>query len=114
MGVISMESGHGLKIFVHASHVIISNFPQPSTSSYTYAVSAYVFTSLCRWRTKIVLNLKESHLTSNMAKKFNDIQPSLLLFLHRLRSITVQDEVHLLKYHRIVAGSVYTIIVFTG
>ena len=50
--------------------------------------------SLCRWRTKIVLNLKESHLTSNMAKKFNDIQPSLLLFLHRLRSITVQDEVH--------------------
>ena len=49
----------------------------------------------CRWRTKIVLSLKESHLTSNMAKKFNDIQPSLLLFLHRLRSITVQDEVQM-------------------
>ena len=40
-----------------------------------------------------MLTLKESHLTSNMAKKFNDIQPSLLLFLHRLRSITVLDEV---------------------
>ena len=53
-----------------------------------------LLTLLCRWQTKIVLNLKESHLTSNMAKKFNDIQPSLLLFLHRLRSITVQDQVH--------------------
>ena len=69
---------------------------------------SYLFISTCslcheyenhyRWQTKIVLALKESHLTSNMAKKFNDIQPSLLLFLHRLRSITVEDKVHMYLY----------------
>ena len=31
----------------------------------------------------------------DMAKKFDDVQPSLLLFLHRLRSISVADEVRI-------------------
>lgn len=44
----------------------------------------------CRWMTRIVLPLKKDHQTT---KKFRDIQPSLLLFLHRLRSITVEDQV---------------------
>ena len=80
-----------------------------------YLLTLYVFTLLCRWRTKIVLNLKESHLTSNMAKKFNDIQPSLLLFLHRLRSITVQDEVHLvIKSQRRVASSIGRVLSIAG
>ena len=40
--------------------------------------------------TSIVLPLKKDHQTT---RKFRDIQPSLLLFLHRLRSITVDDQV---------------------
>ena len=40
-----------------------------------------------------MLPLKSDLVASNMAKKFDDVQPSLLLFLHRLRSITVEDRV---------------------
>ncbi len=45
------------------------------------------------WTTRIELPLKEEQASKDMSKKFDDVQPSLLLFLHRLRSITVEDEV---------------------
>ena len=45
-----------------------------------------------RWTTKIILPLK-SEGSLNMVKKFEDIQPSLLLFLNRLRSILIYDTV---------------------
>ncbi|XP_066560829.1 uncharacterized protein LOC136750017 isoform X2 [Amia ocellicauda] len=42
------------------------------------------------WTTKIILPLRtESYQTRNL---FHDVHPSLLLFLHRLRSITIVDE----------------------
>uniref|UniRef100_A0A1A8UKW3 HTH OST-type domain-containing protein n=1 Tax=Nothobranchius furzeri TaxID=105023 RepID=A0A1A8UKW3_NOTFU len=42
------------------------------------------------WTTKISLPLRsESHQTRNL---FHDVHPSLLLFLHRLRSITIYNE----------------------
>ncbi|VDI46757.1 Hypothetical predicted protein [Mytilus galloprovincialis] len=47
------------------------------------------------WTTKIVLPLKEEmkiHMRS-LAARFNDIHPSLLLFLHRLREITIDNKV---------------------
>ncbi|XP_072312808.1 uncharacterized protein [Eucyclogobius newberryi] len=43
------------------------------------------------WTTKICLPLRsESHQTKNL---FHDVHPSLLLFLHRLRSITIYNQV---------------------
>ncbi|XP_047465584.1 protein NO VEIN isoform X3 [Mugil cephalus] len=43
-----------------------------------------------RWTTKISLPLRsESHQTRNL---FHDVHPSLLLFLHRLRSITIYNQ----------------------
>ncbi|XP_065109604.1 uncharacterized protein [Paramisgurnus dabryanus] len=43
-----------------------------------------------RWSTKIHLPLRsESHQTKNL---FHDVHPSLLLFLHRLRSLTIVNE----------------------
>ncbi|XP_069113795.1 uncharacterized protein [Argopecten irradians] len=47
------------------------------------------------WTTKIVLPLKEEMGTSScsLAARFDDIHPSLLLFLHRLRQITVLNKV---------------------
>ena len=48
---------------------------------------------LCRWTTTIVLPLKEDQLAVSLVRKFQDVRPSLLLFLHRLRSITVEDQV---------------------
>uniref|UniRef100_A0A665WXC1 Wu:fj29h11 n=1 Tax=Echeneis naucrates TaxID=173247 RepID=A0A665WXC1_ECHNA len=43
------------------------------------------------WTTKICLPLRpESHQTRNL---FHDVHPSLLLFLHRLRSITIYNQV---------------------
>uniref|UniRef100_A0A3Q2QWH8 Wu:fj29h11 n=1 Tax=Fundulus heteroclitus TaxID=8078 RepID=A0A3Q2QWH8_FUNHE len=43
-----------------------------------------------RWTTKICLPLRsESHQTRNL---FHDVHPSLLLFLHRLRSITIYNQ----------------------
>ncbi|CAC5410109.1 unnamed protein product [Mytilus coruscus] len=47
------------------------------------------------WTTKIVLPLKDEmkiHMRS-LAARFNDIHPSLLLFLHRLREITIDNKV---------------------
>jgi hypothetical protein len=44
------------------------------------------------WTTTIVLPLKEDQLAVSLVRKFQDVRPSLLLFLHRLRSITVEDQ----------------------
>ena len=43
-----------------------------------------------------MLNIKEDHNTVHLAKKFQDIKPSILLFLHRLRSIIVDDQVSMI------------------
>ena len=55
-----------------------------------------IFT-LFRWTTKIVLPLKEdmqsSTHASSLAARFQDVHPSLLLFLHRLKAITVVNKV---------------------
>lgn len=56
--------------------------------------------SLISWTTKICLPLRsESHQTRNL---FHDVHPSLLLFLHRLRSIIIYNQVNLapLKMHK--------------
>ncbi|XP_070575816.1 uncharacterized protein [Ptychodera flava] len=46
------------------------------------------------WRTKIVLPLKtEIQHSRSLGNRFHDIHPSLLLFLHRLKSITIEDKV---------------------
>ena len=47
------------------------------------------------WMTKIVLPLKEEMASEarSLAARFNDIHPSLLLFLHRLRSIAIDNQV---------------------
>jgi len=50
-----------------------------------------------RWTTKIRLplksDMKQLAATRMLAARFHDIQPSLLLFLHRLRSITIYNQV---------------------
>lgn len=46
-----------------------------------------------RWTTRIVLPLKDINNSEVMLRKFNDIQPSLLLFLNRLRKIAVKNEI---------------------
>uniref|UniRef100_UPI0037E884B3 uncharacterized protein n=1 Tax=Semicossyphus pulcher TaxID=241346 RepID=UPI0037E884B3 len=56
--------------------------------------------NLTSWTTKICLPLRsESHQTRHL---FHDVHPSLLLFLHRLRSITIynQSEKRLMKMTR--------------
>uniref|UniRef100_A0A3Q2QWQ6 Wu:fj29h11 n=1 Tax=Fundulus heteroclitus TaxID=8078 RepID=A0A3Q2QWQ6_FUNHE len=51
-----------------------------------------------RWTTKICLPLRsESHQTRNL---FHDVHPSLLLFLHRLRSITIYNQKRLVTMTR--------------
>ncbi|XP_025076268.1 uncharacterized protein LOC112553340 isoform X4 [Pomacea canaliculata] len=47
------------------------------------------------WMTKIVLPLKETKMceAGSLAARFNDIHPSLLLFLHRLRYIHIDNKV---------------------
>ncbi|XP_076448916.1 LOW QUALITY PROTEIN: uncharacterized protein LOC143285481 [Babylonia areolata] len=47
------------------------------------------------WMTKIVLPLKEEMVSEarSLAARFNDIHPSLLLFLHRLRGIHIDNKV---------------------
>ncbi|KAL8608369.1 hypothetical protein ACOMHN_002602 [Nucella lapillus] len=47
------------------------------------------------WMTKIVLPLKAEMVSEarSLAARFNDIHPSLLLFLHRLRSISIDNKV---------------------
>lgn len=53
--------------------------------------SNFLSSSLFSWTTKISLPLRtESHQTRNL---FHDVHPSLLLFLHRLRSITIYNQV---------------------
>ena len=42
-----------------------------------------------------MLPLKGDQVSLSLVRKFQDVRPSLLLFLHRLRSITVEDQVHL-------------------
>uniref|UniRef100_A0A3Q3EGQ4 Wu:fj29h11 n=1 Tax=Kryptolebias marmoratus TaxID=37003 RepID=A0A3Q3EGQ4_KRYMA len=50
------------------------------------------------WTTKICLPLRsESHQTRNL---FHDVHPSLLLFLHRLRSITIYNQKRLVTMTR--------------
>lgn len=55
-----------------------------------------------RWTTKIHLPLRsENYQTKNL---FHDVHPSLLLFLHRLRSITIFNEVKIcsnLMHHKL-------------
>lgn len=55
----------------------------------------------CSWTTKIVLPLKESmkSQTITLAARFNDIHPSLLLFLNRLRKITIDNRVENFVQH---------------
>ena len=45
------------------------------------------------WTTRIELPLKASAQMTSLAARFHDVQPSLLLFLHRLRRISVINEV---------------------
>jgi len=59
-----------------------------------------ILTCVCvcvRWTTTIRLPLKSEMkqlaASRTLAARFRDIQPSLLLFLHRLRSITVYNQV---------------------
>jgi len=58
-------------------------------------------TTVPDWMTKIVLPLKdemrEHRQSLSLAARFRDIHPSLLLFLHRLRSITIINKVE--DYH---------------
>ena len=53
----------------------------------------------CRWTTTIRLPLKSEmkQLAASrmLTARFHDIQPSLLLFLHRLRSITIYNHVRI-------------------
>ena len=62
-----------------------------------YAIRLCIYTAIIiinRWNTEIVLPLKtESSVSRNMVNKFQDIQPSLLLFLNRLRCIIIHDTV---------------------
>jgi len=53
------------------------------------------------WTTRIELPLKEEQASKDMAKKFDDVQPSLLLFLHRLRKEIChsQNRCKLIKAH---------------
>ena len=56
----------------------------------------YFTISCSRWRTRIVLPLKSdanSLSSGDMMSRFQDIQPSLLLFLNRLRCIVIEDMV---------------------
>lgn len=61
-------------------------------------MSLCVFVSLFRWMTCIALPLKQEmqddHHSLSLAARFRDIHPSLLLFLHRLRSIEVVNKVY--------------------
>jgi len=61
-------------------------------------LNSVCLTHLCvRWMTVIRLPLKSEMkqlaASRTLAARFRDIQPSLLLFLHRLRSITIYNQV---------------------
>ena len=51
--------------------------------------------------TQIILKLKQDMRlqTRTLAARFNDLHPSLLLFLHRLRQITIQNNVSVDIYY---------------
>ena len=53
-----------------------------------------------RWTTNIILSLKADMRlqTQTLAARFNDIHPSLLLFLNRLREITIENKVRMVFY----------------
>ncbi|XP_064610417.1 uncharacterized protein LOC135474759 [Liolophura sinensis] len=46
-----------------------------------------------KWMTQIILPFKKEAQTRTLAARFNDIHPSLLLFLHRLRQLSVINKV---------------------
>ena len=61
-----------------------------------FVIFLYFTISCSRWRTRIVLPLKSdanSLSSGDMMSRFQDIQPSLLLFLNRLRCIVIEDMV---------------------
>jgi hypothetical protein len=60
----------------------------------------YVFLSSFRWTTRIILPLKTgSSMSYNMLGKFQDVKPSLLLFLNRLKCIIIEDKVNKNSYY---------------
>ena len=67
------------------------------------AVVDILYCCLFSWTTRIVLPLKPSVLEQgqmrSLAARFYDVHPSLLLFLHRLRHLTVVNEV---SRHRVM------------
>ena len=75
--------------------ILISSFVKVAFISLT-SFFLFFFFSEIRWSTCIVLPLKEQHQgieKTSLAARFRDVHPSLLLFLHRLRSISIQDKV---------------------
>lgn len=75
--------------------ILISSFVKVAFISFT-SFFLFFFFSEIRWSTCIVLPLKEQHQgieKTSLAARFHDVHPSLLLFLHRLRSISIQDKV---------------------
>ena len=75
--------------------ILISSFVKVTFISLTSFFSFFLFSGI-RWSTCIVLPLKEQHQgieKTSLAARFRDVHPSLLLFLHRLRSISIQDKV---------------------
>ena len=76
--------------------ILISSFVKDAFISFTSFFLFFFFFSEIRWSTCIVLPLKKQHqgIEKNpLAARFRDVHPSLLLFLHRLRSISIQDKV---------------------
>ena len=75
--------------------ILISYFVKVAFISLT-SFFLFFFFSEIRWSTCIVLPLKEQHQgieKTSLAARFRDVHPSLLLFLHRLKSISIQDKV---------------------
>ena len=75
--------------------ILISYFVKVAFISLTSFFLFFCFSEI-RWSTCIVLPLKEQHQgieKTSLAARFRDVHPSLLLFLHRLRSISIQDKV---------------------
>ena len=75
--------------------ILISSFVKVAFISLT-SFFLFFFFSEIRWSTCIVLPLKEQHQgieKTSLPARFRDVHPSLLLFLHRLRSISIQDKV---------------------
>ena len=75
--------------------ILISYFVKVAFISLT-SFFLFFFFSEIRWSTCIVLPLKEQHQgieKTSLAARFRDVHPSLLLFLHRLRSISIRDKV---------------------